>query len=222
MQKLFIFPSNFHLILCNSSRTTGCKCRLHKPIDNDDPAHYTLKHEHSHPGEARKIGKQRVMSKLKDLAKTTQDPATVLIAGSVQGEQKSTIASLPSTKQMAKTVQRQRKGPGFPKNPNSLAELQLNGEYRVTNSGENFILFDSGVNDEIVDDRTIIFGTKENVEFMAKCEEIFMDGTFSVSPPLFAQVYIIHGNYRIKFIIKLISFSENIEHLVNQKIIVTF
>lgn len=207
MHKLFIFPSNFHLILCNSSRTTGCKCRLHKPVDNDDPVHFILKHKHSHAGKARKVGKQRVMSKLKELAKTTQEPATVLIAESVQGEQKSTLASLPSTKQMAKTVQRQRKGPGFPKNPNNLAELQLNDEYRVTKSGENFILFDSGVDDEIVDDRTIIFGTNGNIEFMAKCEEIFMDGTFSVSPPLFSQVYIIHGKYRKKFIIKLISFS---------------
>lgn len=193
MQQLFIFPLNFNLILCNSSRTTGCKCRLHKPVDNDDPAHFTLKHKHSHPGEARKIGKQRVMSKLKESAKTTHEPANVIIAESVQGEQKSTLASLPSTKQMAKTVQRQRKGPGFPKNPNNLAELQLNGEYRITKSGENFILFDSGTDDEIFDDRTIIFGTMENVAFMAKCEEVFMDGTFSVTPPLFKQVYIIHG-----------------------------
>lgn len=192
----FFLWTNFYEHCDYSARKNGCKCRLHKPHDNDDPAHFFLRHEHSHAGDARKIGKQRVHTKIKELAKTTDLNATAIIAESVQGQQKSTLAALPSNKSMVKTVYRQR-APTFARNPETLAELELSDEFRNTKDGNNFLLYDSGV-EEDEQDRTLIFATDENNTFLSKCEEWFMDGTFSITPLLFKQVYIIHGKKLLK------------------------
>ncbi|XP_055308126.1 uncharacterized protein LOC129572200, partial [Sitodiplosis mosellana] len=176
---------------CDCARKNGCKCRLHKLVGEDDPAKFELKHSHSHPGDARNIGKQQVHTKIKELAKTTDRTATAIVAESVQSQKKSTLAALPSAKSMVKTVYRERK-PGFRRSPETLAELVLDGELRQTKDGKEFLLFDSET-EEGEHDRTLIFATEENIHFLRKCEQWFMDGTFSITPPLFKQVYMIHG-----------------------------
>lgn len=170
-----------------------CKARLHKPIGVDDPAHFIVKHGHSHAGDARKLGKRKVHNKLKEMAKDTNAPATQIIAESVFGEQKSTIAILPSNKSMTKTIYRQRTGHSTAKLPRNVAEIVMTDELRNTKDGISFLLYDTE-NELADDDRTMIFGTADNVRFLAKCDQLFMDGTFSITPPLFRQVYIIHGN----------------------------
>ena len=51
------------------------------------------------------------------------------------------------------------------------------------------LLFDSGPGN----DRIVIFSTTRNLKLMCECDNWFADGTFKTSPPLFSQVYIIHG-----------------------------
>lgn len=52
------------------------------------------------------------------------------------------------------------------------------------------MLYDSGQEDP---QRFLIFSTKENLELLATCDHWCADGTFSSSPPLFSQMYTIHG-----------------------------
>lgn len=63
-----------------------------------------------------------------------------------------------------------------------------------TNDDESFVLYDSGY-DEKKKSRIIMFSTLKNMNFLAKCEHIHMDGTFSTCPDLFSQVYVIHGKF---------------------------
>lgn len=165
---------------------------MHRPIDVDDPRHYVIKGQHSHAGDSRKIGKKRVMEKLKTLSKTTKNPTRQVIAQSIHGVKKPTAAVLPSERSLVKSVQRYRASSGVPKNPRSLAELVLPDEYQKTVKGEPFILYDSASDGEI-DNRMIIFGTRENLNFLKQCDHIYMDGTFSSVPVLFRQLYTIHG-----------------------------
>lgn len=92
-------------------------------------------------------------------------------------------------------INRIRKNPDLPANPNTLLELVLSQEICTTDSDENFLLFDSGtyVNDDESEKRLLMFGTKPNLDFFAECGELFMDGTFTVTPRLFKQLYTIHG-----------------------------
>lgn len=60
-----------------------------------------------------------------------------------------------------------------PSNPNSAAELMLEGEWRNTNEGDEFVLVD-----EVIDNRRIIvFGTKSNLKRLCESLIIHIDGT---------------------------------------------
>lgn len=183
------------------ARLNGCGKRLHKPVDVDDPRHYKFKGDHIHTGDSRKISKKKVMTKLKDLAKNTKQPIRQVISESIYGVKKATKAKLPSEKVLARIVSRYRSKPGVPKNPQSLLELKFPEEYRNTVSNKPFLLYDSfDLMDEEMDalSRSLIFTTSENLTFLSKCDELYMDGTFSVTPHLFKQLYTIHGNFNEK------------------------
>lgn len=75
-----------------------------------------------------------------------------------------------------------------PTAPQSVEELVLPEE--KTNSGEEFVLFDSGSGKK---NRIIMFASETTLNFLAKCQTMFMDGTVSSGPMLFDQVYVIHG-----------------------------
>ena len=62
--------------------------------------------------------------------------------------------------------------------------------------GEQFVHYDNRR-----DDRLIIFGTRENLQFLQNSENWFMDGTFSTAPPQFAQLYMVHGTCNGKNIV---------------------
>lgn len=105
-------------------------------------------------------------------------------------------AILPSTAQLRQTINRVRKDDAAPKNPKKLSELIFTERYRETEKGETFILYDSF--DIIPEDadaghRLIIFGTQKNLDFLVRCDGLFMDGTFGIVPGLFFQLYTIHG-----------------------------
>lgn len=170
-----------------------CPVRLQKPIDVDDPRHFKIKGIHRHAGDARKIGKKRTMTKLKTLAKTTKNSSRQIISESIKGVLKATAATLPSEKSMTKMIQRLRGGE-MPNNPRSLSELNLPEEFRKTVKGENFLLHDSITDTgEAEKGRFLIFGTADNLKFLADCDHIYMDGTFTVVPALFKQLYTVHG-----------------------------
>ncbi|XP_055309109.1 uncharacterized protein LOC129572999, partial [Sitodiplosis mosellana] len=187
---------------CDTARTKGCSQRLHKPIDNDDPRHFILKGSHIHSGDARKVNKKKVMTKLKDLSKNTKDTIRQVISKSIYDTSKATKAKLPTEKLMAQMVSRYRRGSGVLKNPQNLSELVLEGEYAQTVNKKPFLLHDSMAMvppeeiEEGVRDRVLIFTTSENLKFLSLCDEYFMDGTFSVTPPLFSQLYTLHGRYK--------------------------
>lgn len=132
------------------------------------------------------------MNKLKTLAKTTRLSNREIVNQSMTNVQNAVAATIPSTTQMCQTINRVRKDPDAPKNPTKLSELVFSKKYSETESGKNFIVHDT-YDDDDTGDRLIIFGTRDNLDFLLRCDGLFMDGTFGISPPLFHQVYTIHG-----------------------------
>lgn len=176
----------------NRYRLTGCTCKLHKPINVSDSRHFVVKGIHRHAGDARKVGRKSAMTKLKYAAKMSRNPTRQVITNAVRELDKATLASLPSEKSLVKMVNRYRNNDSHPKNPRNLSELNLPDEYRMTTKGANFLLYDFS-NDNGDDGRLLIFGTTENLKFLAQCDHVYMDGTFSVVPAIFKQLYTMHG-----------------------------
>lgn len=71
----------------------------------------------------------------------------------------------------------------------STRDLIIPEKYTVTMVREKFLLHDSCASDN----RIIIFSTERNLNFMAKCDHWYADGTLKTSPSLLTQVFIIHG-----------------------------
>lgn len=178
-------------------RQSSCRARLHNPIDNEDERHYVVKQAHSHAPDSRKLGKKKVMTKIKQLSKTTKKSTNDIISDSLKDVKKSTAAVIPPRVQLKNTVFRARHNPAIAQNPLKLSDLQLTAEFCKTESGENFLLYDSETTtlENGNESRLVMFGTKSNMDFLALCPEIFMDGTFTVTPKLFNQLYTIHGKH---------------------------
>lgn len=148
-----------------------------------------FKGKHLHAPDARARERKRTLNSIKNAAKIGRESARKIIAESTKLTTVATAAIMPSVKSMTRMVGRIRRKSKFPKNPKTLKELELPENFKKTSKGEDFLIFDSGA----VDDRMLIFGTKKNLKFLSECLSIYMDGTFDVAPPLFQQVYTIHG-----------------------------
>ena len=59
----------------------------------------------------------------------------------------------------------------------------------MTADGQDFLLYDSGANNE----RVLMFSSQNNLNTLRGCEHWFLDGTFKTAPTLFEQLYTIHG-----------------------------
>ncbi|CAF1055049.1 unnamed protein product, partial [Brachionus calyciflorus] len=109
---------------------------------------------------------------------------------------KEAIASMPSYEADRQVVCRTKKKnlPDYPPEPKSLSEIEIPDFLKKTlefegQNSDNFFFYDSGKDDE---NRFFIFTTEENLKLLEK-SNCFADGTFSVAPNLFYQVYTIHA-----------------------------
>ena len=71
--------------------------------------------------------------------------------------------------------------------PTSCSDLDLSGEWCKTVGGEEFVLANDWSDDKIGTVETV-----ENLHRLAEAESLFVDGTFSICPLIFYQVFSIH------------------------------
>ena len=67
---------------------------------------------------------------------------------------------------------------------------QFNQCQTVGPNSTQFLYYD---NSHEAEERVIIFSTEDHLHRLATCDTWCMDGTFSVAPRLFHQLYVIHG-----------------------------
>ena len=88
-------------------------------------------------------------------------------------------------------IHSQKHGDGdvMPEPVNRQAIPSLPMEYQQTSVGQRFLLFDSGVDDH---DRIFVFGTDQALQLLANSDDWFGEGTFTVCPEVFFQLYTVH------------------------------
>ena len=86
-------------------------------------------------------------------------------------------ATVPKTETMRRNIKRYRQLP-------SQIDNNLPSEHRNTTKGLPILRHDNNC---------LLFAADEDLHFLAGCTLWFADGTFSVSPAEFTQLYTIHG-----------------------------
>jgi len=145
---------------------------------------------HDHPADATNVEVRRRINVLKESARNTQDAPSQIVAAASVNMPKAVAGDFPTPLRLTRTIQKARvAATGAPRNPNSLNDLVLPVSYTKTLNGEDFLLFDSGTGA----DRVLLFSTETNLRTLSQCKHWYADGTFKASPPLFKQVFSIHG-----------------------------
>ncbi|CAF4371841.1 unnamed protein product [Rotaria magnacalcarata] len=102
------------------------------------------------------------------------------------------LARLPNFKHIKRNIQRQRKKKDLSQGPQEKTFTMIPKILTITLRKDTFLQFDSGPGDN----RLVIFASVEQLKLLEDTKEILIDGTFKITPLIFAQLYTTHGVYR--------------------------
>ena len=117
----------------------------------------------------------------------TQESVQQIISAVVANVSQSAAAQLPLTRSIRRAIRRHKQYTGIPQD---VATMVVPGELKVTSTGDDLLLFDSGPN---IDNRIMIFLTARNLDILHNSPHWFADGTFKIVLELFFQLYTIHA-----------------------------
>ena len=133
----------------------------------------------------------KLPASLKEHAAGSRGTVAQLIADHTTDTHVNIRADLGKLETIKRSLRRER-SKHMPKNPASLRELTLDGEWTTTVDGDSFLVYDNGADSS---DRILVFGTHLGpmlgLRRLASSDSWFMDGTFDVAPLLFTQLYVI-------------------------------
>ena len=148
--------------------------------------------EHSHPPTQTQCEVAAVKSAIKRRAETSNETTQQVLAGELVGVSDAAAANLPPLHHIRRTIRLQRQNnenlPPLPPRRDAIPILPQ--EFQTTHSGQQFLLYDSGVADA---NRIFIFGSPDAVSLLEQSAHWFCDGTFKVVPEIFYQLYTVHA-----------------------------
>lgn len=215
-QPQLYYEGYFYRISCQSSSRfnwrcieTQLKCKAKCYTDGNligekYSIHFSIPDDRTH-NHAPKLSRFEIKEKRRKMKEVTVACSKVIsnvpprqIVASVVNEVKSkeAVANMPTYEADRQAINRFKKStrPDYPQEPKNLSEIQL-PEFLIftlekdDSTNKNFLLHDSGADDP---NRFFIFSTKENLKLLEN-NNLFADGTFSIAPTYFEQVYTIHG-----------------------------
>lgn len=174
---------------CEKRNALGCNGRATTILDGEQ--HYLQQtSDHNHAPEANRFDIIKSINIVKEKAKETDDRPIQIIQNIISSTSNSqeVNTSLPSNEALRKSIKRVRRA-DFPSEPESIEDIDIPEDMKVTLDGVNFLVKDSIVGE----DRILLFTTATNVRNLGESRLWIMDGTFKTVPTLFRQLYTIHG-----------------------------
>ena len=117
---------------------------------------------------------------MKRAANETADKTQNIMSANLDGLGEEALARMPNEETLRRDIGRNRK-------LNDVVVLDARDYmfhipplYTVNNLGNPFLQYDNNH-----EDRVLIFGTRQSLDFLSNSPNWFMDGTFKVSPPQF-------------------------------------
>uniref|UniRef100_A0A6P7FIM6 Uncharacterized protein LOC114330578 n=1 Tax=Diabrotica virgifera virgifera TaxID=50390 RepID=A0A6P7FIM6_DIAVI len=145
---------------------------------------------HSHDASVVDIEVAQIVTTIKRRAEDTMEGTIQVVNECLNNTSQASQARLPNNCALRKTNRRKRNEiQAAPPNPANLEGWRIPKHYRTyeVSDGmeENFLLADNGEGP----DRILIFGRDSWLQRLQTSPIWFADGTFSIPPPLFSQVY---------------------------------
>lgn len=172
---------------CDKRRRESCTARL-KVRGEELIAQLN---EHNHGPDASRKQVLDVKATIKRRALDTEETPQQIISTAVANVTESAAAQLPPIRHIKRGIRRYKNNAGhalpIPPTPQTMV---IPEKYKVTNSDEPFLLYDSGIDSP---NRMLIFSTETNLRALTTTGHWFADGTFKVAPELFYQVFTIHA-----------------------------
>ena len=191
---IYVFQKNLANDLrsyeCENRRNGQCKAKIKVDLGDEIVGRVN---QHTHAPSAVKVEMNKVRSNIRESAETSHQTPQNIIANELATTSTAVAANLPRIEHLKRTVRGQR-GDDHPPNPITKEEIPfLPVRYQQTLNGDRFLLFDSGPGDE---DRMLIFATDQALELLSTSDDWYCDGTFSVCPEIFFQLYTVHARYQ--------------------------
>jgi len=148
-------------------------------------------HEHTHAPDSARCEVLQVRQNITKRAVETEETPQQILGREMQNLSEGASVQMVPIQHLRLQVRRKRQAIHAPQPlPTARATIELPDEYKKLPTGENFLLFDSGVGDI---NRILIFGTDITSSLLAQSPNWFMDGTFAIVPELFFQLYTVHA-----------------------------
>ena len=175
---------------CSLRKQKKCKARLHTKTLIEDVEILKYVNEHNHSATKDVVEAKSAQITLKATSATSHQSSRVLVSQAAATFNEATLSQLPSVSTISRSVQKWRqKKANFPAVPMSRTGYAIPQEFTVLDSGERFLQYDSGLNDE---NRMLIFVTAMRMEDLKRFPNWAIDGTFKVAPEIFYQLLTIH------------------------------
>ena len=157
-------------------RKGQCKAKIKLSADD---AFLNQLNEHTHPPSQTRVEAAKIKARIKNRAGNTNDTSQQILGAELRNVSEATAVALPSLSNMRRNIRRQRDDHNMPAVPQQREDIPvLPNNYQITNRGDRFLLFDSGVGDV---NRLILFATNDAIRLLATNPHWFMDGTFKVA-----------------------------------------
>ena len=167
---------------CDKYHKTKCRARI--ITSNDQIVKSST--DHNHVLDAAETAAKEIVTKIRHLAKTTQDASQTVLSSVLEDCGQAVAPRLPKVQSMKRTIRTVRQqtlsGPTL---PSACSEIVFPPELTITFKGDQFLMYDSGQ----VEKRIVIFATKRNLQLLSQSNHWYADGTFKTVPLLFHKLH---------------------------------
>jgi hypothetical protein len=167
---------------CVKRSSTGCRGSLSTTLQNENPV---PGQPHNHAPSDTSIKYSKTRNAMKDLATNPRDKLSQIFPQVVSQCDDNVQALLSREENRKRTIRYQRPTPPVPA---TYVDVRLPEEYTTTTNNHQFLQYDNGQNAVRI---MLIFYSPDSLEILANAQTFFMDGTFSVAPHPFKQLYTI-------------------------------
>ena len=176
---------------CDKRYSDKCPVRLHTSSTTGGVLH--VLNERTHGRDAAAVEAAKLRTTLKRRAEDTAEIPSIIMNDTFQGEPPFVLGKLENKDATRKLIQRKRNrlnaAPPLPANCESIVIPEIYKKYETApGNSEGFVFFDSGAGDA---KRFTVFGRESNINWSHQMIKLYVDGTFSLAPQFFAQVYVI-------------------------------
>ncbi|XP_018494922.1 uncharacterized protein LOC108864216 [Galendromus occidentalis] len=180
-----------HFWRCESK--DECRARLHTAVGTDEAV--KVVGEHNDPADAAFVEAAAGNSEVERRALSTQEAPSQLLNNLAASRSFAGKGCLPKPDSIKRRINRLRGvsslAPAYPSDRASIVVPEAYTMYQCEpGAPERFLLGDSGVGYE---ERVLIFGRETAAEWVGYVQRIYVDGTFSLAPGKFEQLFVIRS-----------------------------